>query len=407
MQSINHERAVQLFELGRYKDAIAYFQKAIPENPNDWTSKFYLAICYINLEQYDDADAITQTLLEEEPNNSDVFYLKAKILLQKDKFKEAHKFIDTAISIHPYDADYFGLKAGLLLHEKKYEDGLAKVNEGLAINPKNAYCLNLRAQLLTKLNRISEADETVEHILYDNPEDSFSHANVGWVELENGNTKKALNHFKQALQFDPNFDYAREGMSTAIKSKNFIYKWYLKYSFWMAKQSSKNQWIFVIGLYIAYRIGVKVLDAAGMTYLVIPLVVAYLLFALGGWIMEPLSNTILNFDSYGKYLLDKKQKASGYAFGVLALLGLINIALFYIFSIDYCLTLAIAFICALIPMPRAFLMFKNKAKLFGISYGAAMILVALIAPLFTTLLTTQIIIFFMLIAFTWIGNFGT
>tara|TARA_R110000796_G_scaffold37722_3_gene95066 strand:- start:13751 stop:14974 length:1224 start_codon:yes stop_codon:yes gene_type:complete len=406
MESRNHERAVQLFELGKYKDAIEYFQKAIPEDPNNWTSKFYLAISYINLDNYDEAGFITDSLLEEQPNNPDVFYIKAKILLHKDNFKEANKFIDIAISINPYNADYFGLKAGLLLHEKKFEDGLAKANEGLKIDPKNAYCLNLRAQLLTKLNRIPEADQTVENILFDNPEDSFSHANVGWVELENGNTKKALNHFKQALQFNPNFDYAREGMSTALKSKNFIYSWYLKYSFWMAKKSSKNQWIFVIGIYVAYRIGAKVLDVAGMTYLIIPLIITYLLFALGGWIMEPLSNTILNFDSYGKYLLDKKQKASGYTFGILALLGISNIALFYILGIDYCLTLAIAFICALIPFPRAFLMPKKNSKIFGIVYGVAMILVAFLAPFFTTLMTTQIIIFIMLIAFTWLGNFG-
>lgn len=406
MESRNHERGVQLFELGRYKDAIDYFKQAIAEEPKDWYSKFYLAICFINQDNFKEAKLITDTLLEEQPNNPDVFYLKAKIHLQEDDFKNAQKFVDLAISINPYDADYFGLKAGLLLQEKKFEDGLIKANEGLQIDPKNAYCLNLRAQLLTKLNRIPEADRTVEDILYDNPEDSFSHANVGWVHLENGNTNKALDHFKQALQLDPNFEYAREGMSTALKSKNFIYKWYLKYSFWMAKQSSKNQWIFVIGIYIAYRIGVKVLDAAGMSYLVIPLIVAYLLFALGGWIMEPLSNTILNFDSYGKYLLDKNQKTSGYIFGILALLGVINIGLFYILGVDYCLTLAIAFICALIPLPRAFLMPKKKAKLFGIGYGVAMILVALFAPFFTTLITTQIILFVMLMAFTWLGNFG-
>ncbi|ADV48943.1 tetratricopeptide repeat protein [Cellulophaga sp. E16_2] len=406
MESVHRDRGIQLLELGRTKDAITYFKKAITEDHQDWTSKFYLAICYLNEKQLDEAEAISDSLLHDTPNDANIFYLKAKIKLQQDDFSESQKFIDMAIAINPYDADYFGLKAGLLLQKKKFNEGLAAVSEGLKIDAKNAYCLNLRAQILTKLNRIPEANQTVEDILYDNPEDSYSHANVGWVELENGNHKKALEHFKQALQFDPNFEYAREGMTTALKSKNPIYRWYLKYSFWMAKQSSKNQWVFIIGLYVAYRVAVSLLDSAGLSYVAIPLIVAYLLFALGGWIMEPLSNTILNFDKYGKFLLNKNEKISGMVFGGLALLGLISITLFYAFGIQYGLTLGIAFICALIPLPGALLLQKKKPRIFGIAYGCAMILVALICPLFTTLLFTQLAVFIMMVAYTWIGNIG-
>ncbi len=406
MESKNQQRGIQLYELGRYSDAVNYFQEAIAEDVDDYTSIYYLAVCFLQQEEYQKATTLSEGLLTADPNNPDVYFLKAQIALQEGKNKEAEEFINQAISIYPYNADYFGLKSALLLGDKKYEEGLNTVNEGLNVDAKNAYCLNLRAQFLTKLNRISEADETVENILYDNPEDSYSHANVGWVELENGNTKKALDHFKQALQFDPNFEYAREGMSTALKSKNFIYKWYLKYSFWMSKKSSKNQWIFVLGIYVAYRASVKLLSAAGMSYLVMPLVAAYLFFALGGWIMEPLSNTILNFDSYGKYLLNKEQKISGYTFGALAFLGIIAIALFYIFSIDYCLVLAIGFICALIPLPGAFLLDNKKAKNFGIIYGASILLIAIAGPLFTSYITTEVIVFFMMIGYTWIGNIG-
>jgi tetratricopeptide (TPR) repeat protein len=298
MESKNFTRGTQLIELGRYKEAIPFLQNAIAEEPDNWEGKYHLAICFFDTGEYTKASKLTDGLLHDMPNESSVFFLKAQIALHQDRDKEAMEFVNEAISIYPYSADYFGFKSGLLLNIKNYEEGLKFANEGLRIDAKNAYCLNMRAQILTKLDRVDEANETVEDILYDNPEDSYSHANVGWVELENGNNKKALEHFKEALQFDPNFEYAREGMSTALKSKNFFYRWYLKYSFWIAKQSSKNQWAFIIGLYLVYRVSFKVLDANDMTYLAIPLMLAYLLFALGGWIMEPLSNTILNFDKY-------------------------------------------------------------------------------------------------------------
>lgn len=405
MESKNLTRGIQLIELGRFKEAIPFLQDAIAEDADSWLAKFNLAICFFNTENYSKASVLADGLLHEMPNNSDIFFLKARIALQQDRDKEAMELVEEAISIHPNDADYFGFKSGLLLHAKKYEKGLVTVNEGLRIDPKNAYCLNLRAQILTKLDRIEEANETVENILHENPEDSYSHANVGWVELENGNNKKALEHFKEALQFDPNFEYAREGMSTALKSKNFIYRWYLKYSFWISKQSSKSQWAFIIGIYLVYRFSIKLLSANDMAYLAIPLMIAYLLFALGGWIMEPLSNTILNFDKYGKYLLGENERMSGFVFGGLLVSGLAALLIFYFNDSDYALVLGATFICTLLPLPRAFLLNGKKAKMLVIAYGSLMLLIGLIGPLFIDIYAAGIAVFIMMMAYTWIGNF--
>ena len=142
-----------------------------------------------------------------------------------------------------------------------------------------------------------------------------------------------------------------------------------------------------------------------MTYLAIPLMLAYLLFALGGWIMEPLSNTILNFDNYGKYLLSKNAKISGYVFGILLVFGIAAIATFYFLNIDYALVLGVSFICALLPLPRAFLLTGKKAKMIGIAYGLIMILIGFIGPFFMDIYTVGIVVFILMMAYTWIGNF--
>ncbi len=142
-----------------------------------------------------------------------------------------------------------------------------------------------------------------------------------------------------------------------------------------------------------------------MTYLAIPLMIAYLLFALGGWIMEPMSNTILNFDKYGKYLLDKSQKLSGYTFGGLLILSIASILVFYFFNTDYALTVAIAFLCALLPLPRAFLLGENKGKTFAMAYGVLILVVGLLGAFFTTNLNAGIAVFALMMLYTWIGNF--
>lgn len=401
MESSDLLRGVQLYELGRYQDAVTYFAKDL----KNWESRFYLAQSYYMLSEYKKAADLAEGLLSESPNDQDVFYLKARIALQQDQEQEALQNINEAISIDPYDSNYFGFKAAILLQLKKYEEGLENANEGLHIDPKNSFCLNIRAQLLTKLNRVSEAGHTIEDILFENPEDSYSHANVGWVALENNKIDTALSHFKEALQIDPNYQYAREGMSTALKAKNFIYRNYLKYSFWISKQSTKNQWGILIGIYLVYRFSFKFLSANGLTYLAIPLLIAYLLFALGSWIMEPMSNAILGFNSYGKYLLSTKEQLSGYFFTGLITLGLLSILVFYTLKIDYFLPLAIASLSALIPLPRAFLEYSKKARYFGISVGALIICIGLFGFLFTSSIATIAgVAFLIMVIFTWTAN---
>jgi len=400
MEPANKQRGVQLYELGRYKEAINHLSKE-----KDFESLFYLANSYLNEHDITQAEQISIKLLQEDPENPDVFFLRARIALEKNNIKDATKNINEAISIFPYRADYFGFKGAIFFNQKEFSAALVAVNEGLSIEPNNTFCLNLRAQLLTKLKQKEAASQTVEHLLQQNPEDSDSHASVGWVALENGETQKALHHFKEALQFDPNNWNARDGMSTALKSKNLLYKWYLKYEFWMANKNTKNQWVFIIGIYIAYRLGVKFLTASGLEFLVLPLIIVYLIFALGSWFMEPLSNAILNFDNYGKYLLSELEKNSGTAFSLLLIAGLLSGISYYVVNIDYLLLLAVTFLCALLPLPRAFLQPTAKSRNFGLVYGGAMLLVGVAGGfLVPNLYTVGTFVFLMFIAFTWISN---
>jgi tetratricopeptide (TPR) repeat protein len=406
IESKNHLRGVQLFELGRYEEAITYLRDAVSESMFNYESKYYLALCYFNVSDYTTSSKMIDELLQETPNEGNLFFLKAQIASRVDKLQEAINFINKSIELNPYDADYFGFKGALLMDKKKFEEALHFVNEGLKLDPKNAACLNIRARLLTKLNRKEEAEQTVEHILYDNAEDDYAHANVGWVSLENGDTKKALHHFKQALQLNPNMQYAREGMATAIKSKNFLYKWYLKYAFWISKQSSRNQWIFILGLYFAYRFSVKMLEASDLTFLVIPLIIVYLVFVLGGWIMESLSNTILLGDSYGKYLLTDNEKYSGYTFGGLLLAGVLGTGAFFLFDNQLYMLWGFACFCALLPLPGSFLRESKNGRMIGLFYGIAMLCVGFFGMFFTyDIMLVGGIVLGMMVVYTWLFNF--
>lgn len=406
MESANLERGIQLFEIGRYKDAIPYFQSAITENIDNYTAKLLLANCFFQIDNIDKSFNLALELRRVQPNNGDIYFLLSQLYLHKEDDKEALISIDKAIEIDPYDENYFGQKSYIYLYQKKYAEALDFANEGLRINAKSAFCLNARTTALTKLNRKDEVTDIIGDLLNDNPEDAYSHANAGWSYLENNNTEKALTHFKEALQLNPNLEYARNGMLTAVKSKNKIYNWYLRYAFWMGNKSQKNQWIFIIGIYLIYRISIKVLSSTGMTYLAIPLIIAYLLFALGSWIMEPLSNMLLLFDKFGKFLLNKRESLTGQVMFSLLAASLLMFICSLVISTNVFLLLSLTFLAAILPLTRGFSSEKQNPRLINIVYGSLMILIVIIGTLmgipFETLGLTIGIMF---VAYTWLGNF--
>ncbi|AUC80881.1 tetratricopeptide repeat protein [Lacinutrix sp. Bg11-31] len=408
MESPNLQRGLQLFELGRFKESIPYFQNAITENAEDFNAKYFLAQCYFQLDNIDKAFTVITDLRKDYPNEAEIYFLLSQIYLHEDKLKEANENVDKALEIDPDDENHFGQKAYILINSKQFESALDFANEGLRINSKNTFCLNARTTALTKLNRKDEAASSIENLLNDNPENAYSHANVGWSHLESNKPKEALKHFKEALMLDPNLDYARSGMLTAMKSKNKIYNLYLRYSFWISNKSQKNQYIFIIGLYIAYRLSLKLLSASGLTIMAIPLIIAYLLFALGSWIMDPLSNMILMFDKFGKYLLDKKDKLSGQIMFGLLISALLFFGVYFILNDPLYALISAACLAAILPLTRAALSDTEKSEIINYIYGIAMILIAIFGTSlgfeFGTVATAVGILF---IAYTWLGSFLT
>ena len=406
MNSPNLDRGTQLFEIGRYKEAIPYFQKGLTEDIDGFSAKYYLAQCFFQTNDKDKSLTLALELRKQFPNVENIYFLLSQIYLHDENIKEAGLNIDKALEINPYEESFFGQKSYIHLSKKEFEKALHAANEGLKINAKSSFCLNARTTALTKLNRKEEAKSSIEFLLQDDPEDPHSHANVGWSFLENNNTEKALTHFKEALTLDPNLEYARSGMLTAIKSKNKIYNLYLRYAFWINNKSEKNQWIFIIGIYLAYRFSLKLLSASGLTYLAIPLIIIYLLFALGSWIIDPLSNMLLIFDKFGKYLLDKQEKLSGQLFFALLASAFAMFICSIITNNIYFTLLSLTFLATILPITRGVLTDKKNLKAINLSYGLIMILIAIIGPLlgFQIMLIGSIV-GVMFIAYTWIGSF--
>ncbi|MGK0390583.1 MAG: tetratricopeptide (TPR) repeat protein [Maribacter sp.] len=352
------QRAKILFEQHRFSDAEKELLSALSSDPNNLESNNLLAFIYAEQGKKTEALEAANRTISLAPDWSFAWYTFAYANWIQDKSgssDNALKAINQAINLDPRHADYHYMKGEIHFSKKNWQVALDSAEEALALGAENIGALNLRAKSLVKLNRVADANDTLDFAIHQNPEDPNSHANKGWALIEKGEYDEALTHFKEALRIDPNNKWAREGLKNAIKGKNILYRGILKYFLWIAKQSEKNQWLFIIGAYVLYR-GVIYLSQvypiiAPVAY---PIIGAYVAFAFSSWIAVPFSNIFLRMHPLGKHALSPFEIIGSNIIGGFLFGGLLSGLSYLLGGFDAMLFLAIWFLMMSIPLGATF-----------------------------------------------------
>lgn len=403
------ERAELLIQQNKFKEAEYVLNGLMVNNP---TNIHVLALlCEVKIQQNLTAEAeqLINSAISLSPDVDYLYYIKARIYIQKEKYDEAEKNLEQAISINPVDADYYAVWASIKVTRKQFAAGLELANKALEHDPENILGLNIRSTALFKLDQKEDSFHTIQGALNEDPNNAYTHANYGWSLLEKGDHKKSLEHFSEALKNNPNLDYAQAGMAEALKAKYLVYRWFLKYSFWIGNLTAKYQWGVIIGFYLGFK-GLKALAANNETlqpYL-IPLIILLALVAFSTWIITPIGNLFLRLNKYGKHLLNKKEIQSSNFVAISAVIFLAGCLLFLILHEERWLVVAAFGFTMMIPLSTMFLPSKYKNSFVYYTIGITLIGGLAIFNAFSTeqifgLFATLYV--FGIVGFQWVANF--
>lgn len=303
------QRANLLFHQERYDAAADAARQHLASDPESAEAHQLLALCLAHQDQLQQATEHAQQAIGLDPTDPFSHYTLAAVLLRRNHFAEAQAAVQRAITIEPGFVDGYSLLAQAHLQQNRWQQAFDAANQGLALDPDHTGCLNLRAMAEVKLGRAGDAAATLESALERSPDNAWAHANQGWVCLEKGDPQKAIDHFKEALRLEPDLEYARAGIVEALKARNFIYRWMLYYFLWMAKFSATAQWGILIGGYVGFRFLSNLGDERPELWpFLLPVLVAYAVFALLTWLATPLFNLMLRVHPIGKYAVSDDQK---------------------------------------------------------------------------------------------------
>jgi tetratricopeptide (TPR) repeat protein len=376
------ERASQLISQERYAEAEKYIKDILSAEPENTQALLMLSVCKSELEQHAESLALIKQVLGKEPDNDHFLYLCALFHLRNNEVKEAEKFIKNAIAYNPNSAAYFGLYAMIHIHNKEWALALAQANNGLAVDADDLSCLNARSTALFKLDRKTEAYDTINEALAQDPENDNTHVNIGWGLLEKGEHKQALEHFREALKLNPENKYAKAGLVEGLKARYFLYRMFLKYAFWIGNMKGGLQWAIIIGFYVGSRVLRSVADSnPSFAPFINPIIFLYTLFAVSTWVIGPISNLFLRLNVYGRYALTKEETTSSNFVGMALLTGIAGFVTLLFVDNFLFFMIGLFGITMMIPLSSMFNPVKPSAKRILIFYTVALVVVGLLAML--------------------------
>jgi Flp pilus assembly protein TadD len=321
------DRAELLYNQSRYDLAEQELRQALTEQPHDDHAHALLGLCLMRQDKLPEAQDEVQQAIVLAPDEPFPHYCRAVVLQHRRRYQEAEESAREALRLSPGSPDFHAQHAAILFQQEKWQEALDASLAGLQFDAEHAGCGNLRTMALTKLGRRGESLATVDESLARDPDDEMAHANKGWALLHDGQPRPALEHFREALRLDPNYEYAQSGIVEALKARNPLYRWMLAYFLWMARLSDGVKWGVILGGYFGYRtLGNVARSNPELAPWITPLLVLYLGFVLLTWFSVPFFNLLLRINKFGRHALSRDQRIGSNWFGLCLLVVLGGIA---------------------------------------------------------------------------------
>ncbi len=374
------QRAELLIQQSRFDMAEQEIRKELAERPDNAMARALLAIALSGQKKNEPALEEARLAVGQAPAWSYVHFVLAQVQFGMNRNKEAEHAAREAIRLDPDEAEYHGLMALIKLENYEWQAALDAAERGLELDAENSMCANARAIALVKLKRTAEAGRGIVSALERDPENATTHANFGWTLLNEGDYKKALHHFREALRLEPGHEWARDGVVEALKARNPVYRLILRYFLWMARMKPGRQWAIVIGAFIGYRV-VRSLQSSveGLDLILTPLIVLYLLFVYLTWVAQPLFDLLLYLDPFGRHALSKRQKQAANIVGALLVGAIFCGALALVADFTLLYLAAGACLIMVIPVAGIFKAGSAKGRLILSAYTIGLALTAVLA----------------------------
>jgi tetratricopeptide (TPR) repeat protein len=188
-------------ELGRYEEAIAEYQRAIELDPKDAYPHNGLGNVYYELGRYDEALAEYERAIELDPKYAYPHNGLGSVYYELGRYDDAIAEYERAIELNPTDGGFYYNLGNANVSLERHEEAIQTYLKAIELKPDYlpAYlALGRTYRQLDRYEELARHSQRARELLA--PDD---HYNWACLEAICGNTEKALEHLKLALEKEP------------------------------------------------------------------------------------------------------------------------------------------------------------------------------------------------------------
>ena len=203
-----YNRGNTLYNLSRFEEALAAYEKAInlrPDYAEVWQEK---AKTLYELKKYQESQLAYDKAIELKPEYLEAWTGRGYALDKLQKSQEAIASFENALKIQPDYPQAWEGKGDSLLDSQRYEEAIASYEKAVEFQPNLYRAWYNRGQAYQKLKQYDRAVESYQkavEIKFDNSEVWY---NLGNVFLELDKNQEAFEAYEKAVRFQPDFHQA-------------------------------------------------------------------------------------------------------------------------------------------------------------------------------------------------------
>jgi len=197
-------------DLKNFAKAADAYEKFLESQPEDsWETYYNLAVCRTELEQFDEAIAAFQEAFKEKPQDQRIIYDLAQAYEKAKQYDKAEEFYLKISELTPEDP-VRAYRAVLMMYDKakmtdKSIEIAKKISEMDSNNYESFYNLGFMYQ---NAKRFNEAIEAYKKAIELNPGYEYSYSSIGYIYYQLGNYRRSLEYYRKLVEFIPdNPDY--------------------------------------------------------------------------------------------------------------------------------------------------------------------------------------------------------
>jgi tetratricopeptide (TPR) repeat protein len=195
--------AVTLQRMGRLRDAVAYYRRAIRAHGTAAEAHHNLGCLLLSLGELDNAIPVLERALALRPDAAETLDALGFAHAESGRLPEALALLERAIERNGDNASTFCRLGNVLLRLHRFAEAEAVFTQALQQAPDSAELLDGLGVALDRLERTAEAAAVYRRALELDPANANAACNLGKVLLEIGDVDEAMTWFDRAIELEP------------------------------------------------------------------------------------------------------------------------------------------------------------------------------------------------------------